>query len=97
MTCGRSICPEHFRIGAIAGNLLLGQAESEALEQELELRRLRATLGAMRRRRLVYMRPARFTPFSFPLMVERLREAVSTEKLADRVKRLLAELEAAAG
>ena len=80
-----------------AGNLLLGQAESEALEQELELRRLRATLGAMRRRRLVYMRPARFTPFSFPLMVERLREAVSTEKLADRVKRLLAELEAAAG
>jgi ATP-dependent Lhr-like helicase len=78
------------------GNLLFGQAETEALEQELEIRRLRATLGAMRRRRLVFTRPRRFTPFAFPLMVERLREAVSTEKLADRVQRLVAELESAA-
>ena len=30
-------------------------------------------------------------------MVERLREAVTTEKLADRVQRLLKELEAEAG
>ena len=80
-----------------AGNLLLGQAETEALEQELEIGRLRATLADMRRRRLVFTQPRRFTPFSFPLMVERLREAVTTEKLADRVQRLLAELEAAAG
>ena len=80
-----------------AGNLLLSQAETEALEQELEIGRLRATLTEMRRRRLVFTQPKRFTPFSFPLMVERLREAVSTEKLADRVQRLLAELEAAAG
>jgi ATP-dependent Lhr-like helicase len=79
-----------------ASNLLLGQAETEALEQELEIRRLRATLGAMRRRRLVFTHPKRFTPFSFPLMVERLREAVTTEKLADRVQRLVAELESAA-
>ena len=80
-----------------AGNLLLGQAETEALEQELEIGRLRATLAQMRRRRLVFTQSKRFTPFSFPLMVERLREAVTTEKLADRVQRLLAELEAAAG
>jgi len=80
-----------------AGNLLLGQAQTEALEQELEIVRLRATLAEMRRRRLVFTQPRRFTPFSFPLMVERLREAVTTEKLADRVQRLLKELEAEAG
>jgi ATP-dependent helicase Lhr and Lhr-like helicase len=45
----------------------------------------------------VITRPPRFTPFSFALMVERFREQVTTEKLADRVQRMLAELEAAAG
>ena len=78
------------------GNLLLTQAETEALEQELEIGRLRATLARMRERQLVFTRPPRFTPFAFPLMVERLREAVTTEKLSDRVQRLLAELEQAA-
>ena len=78
------------------GNLLLTQAEAEALEQELEIGRLRATLARMRERQLVFTRPPRFTPFAFPLMVERLREAVTTEKLSDRVQRLLAELEQAA-
>ena len=78
------------------GNLLLTQAETEALEQELDIGRLRRTLAAMRKRKLVFMRPKRFTPFSFALMIERLREAVSTEKVGDRVQRLLAELESAA-
>jgi ATP-dependent Lhr-like helicase len=36
-------------------------------------------------------------PFAFPLLIERLREQVSTEKLADRVARMVRELEAAAG
>jgi hypothetical protein len=45
---------------------------------------------------LVMVPIARPTPFAFPLMVERLRETVSTETLADRVARMVAELEAAA-
>jgi ATP-dependent Lhr-like helicase len=36
------------------------------------------------------------TPFAFPLMVERLREQVTTEKLSARIERMLAELERAA-
>ncbi len=79
-----------------AGNLLLTQAETEALEQELEIGRLRATLERMARWELVITRPARATPFSFPLMVERFREEVTTEKLGERIARLLGELEAAA-
>ena len=35
------------------------------------------------------------SPFSLPLMVERLREQLSTEKLKDRLERLLADGEAA--
>jgi ATP-dependent Lhr-like helicase len=78
------------------GNLLLSQAEREALEQELEIGRLRETLARMRKRKLIITKPARFTPFSFPLMVERLREAVSTESVGSMVERLLGELEQAA-
>jgi ATP-dependent helicase Lhr and Lhr-like helicase len=76
------------------GNLLLTQAEGEALEQELEIRRLTETLERIARMKRVIKRPERFTPFSFPLMVERLREKVSTESLSDRIARMVAELEA---
>ena len=37
------------------------------------------------------------TPFAFPLLVERLRESLSSEKLADRIARMVADLEKAAG
>jgi ATP-dependent Lhr-like helicase len=79
-----------------AGNLLLTQAESEALEQELEIGRLRATLERIATWELCITRPGHATPFSFPLMVERFREEVTTEQLNQRIARMLAELEAAA-
>jgi ATP-dependent helicase Lhr and Lhr-like helicase len=79
-----------------AGNLLLTQSENEVLEQELQLDRLRDALSRMRTWQRVITQPPKPTPFSFALMIERLRERVSTEKLADRVQRMLAELEAAA-
>ncbi len=80
-----------------AGNLLLTQAEREVLEQELDLARLRAALARMRAQRLVYRHLAQPTPFAFPLLVERLREELTTEKLADRIARMLADLERSAG
>jgi ATP-dependent Lhr-like helicase len=80
-----------------SGNLLLTQAEREVLEQELELTRLRDTLVELYARRIAFREVKRATPFGFPLMVERFREKVSTEKLADRVARMVRELEKAAG
>ncbi|HZG18789.1 MAG TPA: ligase-associated DNA damage response DEXH box helicase [Herbaspirillum sp.] len=79
-----------------AGNLLLSQAQREVLEQELELERLRSTLAELRARSLTLVPLERPTPFALPLMVERFREKLSTEKLADRVARMLRELESAA-
>jgi ATP-dependent Lhr-like helicase len=79
-----------------SGNLLLTQAEREVLEQELELTRLSDTLVELHARRIAFRAVKRATPFGFPLMVERFREKVSTEKLADRVARMVRELEKAA-
>jgi ATP-dependent Lhr-like helicase len=78
-----------------AGNRLLTQAEQEVLTQELELVRLRQVLGAMAaaEREVVELKTA--SPFCLPLMVERLREQLSTEKLQDRLQRLLADAERA--
>ena len=79
-----------------AGNLLLTQAQREVLEQELELTRLRDTLLELQQRELNLHETKRATPFAFPLMVERFREKLSTEKLSDRVARMVRELEEAA-
>jgi ATP-dependent Lhr-like helicase len=79
-----------------SGNLLLTQAQREVLEQELELTRLRETLDELHARRIAFREVKRATPFGFALMVERFREKVSTEKLSDRVARMVRELEKAA-
>ncbi|QYF92181.1 ligase-associated DNA damage response DEXH box helicase [Massilia sp. PAMC28688] len=79
-----------------AGNLLLTQAQREVMEQELELTRLRDTLTELHQRRVTHCEVARATPFGFALMVERFREKLTTEKLSDRVSRMLRELEKAA-
>ncbi len=77
-------------------NLLLEQARREVLEQELEIGQLRLALAALRRRSLAHVAIAMPTPLAFPLMVERMREKLSTEKLSDRVARMVRQLEAAA-
>ena len=69
------------------GNLLLSQAHEEVLRQELELDRLRQTLERLQQRRLDLRQVRRPTPLAFPLLVERFRESLSSEKLADRIRR----------
>jgi ATP-dependent Lhr-like helicase len=78
-----------------AGNLLLTQADSEVLARELDLRRLAAALTRMRRLALDIVDLRVPSPFSLPLMVERFREQLSTEKLNDRLDRILRDAQAA--
>lgn len=78
-------------------NQLLSQSQQEVLGQELEVERLRATLLRMQAQTLQWQPLVRPSPFAFPLLVERLRESASTEKLADRIARMVADLEKAAG
>lgn len=78
-------------------NRLLQQAEEELLAQELEIGRLRAALARMASQRLMLQAPQRPTPFAFPLMVELFREKLSNESAAERIARMVAQLEQAAG
>ena len=90
-----SLFYEVFRKYDPANRLLL-QAEQELLAQELEIGRLRDTLSRMGMQQLVVQTLARPTPFAFPLMVERFREQLSNENVADRIARMVAQLDKAA-
>lgn len=70
-------------------NRLLEQARQEALEQELEVHRLAQTLERMRQSTLDVVELSQPSPLCVPLMVERFRETLSTEQLADRLERML--------
>jgi ATP-dependent Lhr-like helicase len=78
-----------------AGNRLLAQADNEVLAQELDLQHLTATLQHMRQLDMDIVDLRAPSPLCLPLMVERLREQLSTEKMEDRLARLLAAAEAA--
>ncbi|KTC03800.1 ligase-associated DNA damage response DEXH box helicase [Pseudomonas sp. ICMP 10191] len=80
-----------------ADNMLLTQAEQEVLRQELDLQRLELTLRQINSRTLDLHATKRATPLAFPLLVERFRESLSSEKLADRIARMVRDLEKAAG
>lgn len=79
-----------------AGNLLLGQARDEVLSEELEIERLHRQLLKMSELQLDLRALKRPGPLAFALLVEGMRETLSTEKLADRIARMVAELEQAA-
>ena len=76
-----------------AGNMLLTQAQSEVLSQELDIRRLAEVLARMRAQTIAFVELAVPSPFALPLMVERFREKLTTEKLRDRLDRMLKAME----
>lgn len=69
-------------------NLLYKQAYEEALEFQLEEGRMRRAFDRIANQTIRLIYPNSYTPFSFPLMVDRLREKMSTEKLEDRIKKM---------
>jgi ATP-dependent Lhr-like helicase len=72
-----------------AHNLLLRQAFEEVMDFQLEEARLRKALTRIYHQKIVITRPEKPTPFAFPIMVDRLREKLSTEKIADRIRRMV--------
>jgi ATP-dependent Lhr-like helicase len=80
-----------------SGNMLLGQAHREVLERQLERTRLGLTLQRIAAAKVVVTNPKRTPPLAFPMLVDRTREKLSSEKLADRIRRMQQTLERAAG
>ena len=77
-------------------NLLLVQAHREVLERQLEQSRLARALDRIGSGRVTVVEVERPTPLAFPLLVDRARELVSSERLPDRIRRMIAPLERAA-
>ena len=74
-------------------NLLIEQATREVLERQLEFHRLVRSLNRMARADLHLIKTDQISPLAFPIMVNRLRTRVSSEKLVVRVKRMQVRLE----
>jgi ATP-dependent Lhr-like helicase len=70
------------------GNVLLRQAYQEVFDQQMQEVRLRDMLDRIRASKIVLTCPQRLTPFCFPIKVDSMRENLTSEKLADRVKRM---------
>ncbi len=76
-------------------NRLLQQADAEVLAQELNLGQLASSLARLRALRIAAVQLRAPSPFALALMVERFREQLSTETLATRLARIVADAEAA--
>lgn len=71
-------------------NLLFQQAFRETFEHQLEEGRLRLALERIAGQEIVLRHCTEPTPFSFPIITDRLREKMSSEKLADRIRKMTA-------
>ncbi len=74
-------------------NPLLSQARTEALYQQMELDRLAGCIARIQKQEIILTKPPRATPFSFPILVDRLRERMSSEDLETRVAKMQLQLE----
>jgi ATP-dependent helicase Lhr and Lhr-like helicase len=71
-------------------NLLLKQAHHEVLTMQMEEDKILAAIQKINRQQIVLKNPGQFTPFSFPIMVDRLRASLSSESLEDRIAKMKA-------
>ena len=74
-------------------NLLLRQSYQEVFDQQMEEVRLRDMLHRIQKSKIVLTFPQQLTPFCFPVKVDSMREDLTSEQLADRVKRMQLELQ----
>jgi ATP-dependent helicase Lhr and Lhr-like helicase len=71
-----------------ADNLLLRQAYEEVMDFQLEEVRMRRALDRIAHQKIIITKPDKPSPFAFPIIVDRLREKLTSEKLEDRIKRM---------
>jgi ATP-dependent Lhr-like helicase len=72
-------------------NLLIAQANREVLEKQLENSRLANAMQRAFTGNIILKEVPKPTPLAFPLMVDLWREQLSSESLADRVRKMQAQ------
>lgn len=88
LTLSSSMLYEVFKTYESDHPLLL-QAQDEAFSEHVQLHAIVKVLDSMSKSKKVIQRIDRFTPFSFPLKVDSLRETLSNEQLETRIQKLL--------
>ena len=73
------------------GNLLFQQAYRETFEHQLEEGRLRLAMERISEQKMMWKHCEKPTPFAFPIITDRMREKLSSEKLEDRIKKMMAQ------
>lgn len=69
-------------------NLLLRQAYTEVFDQQLEEARLQAAFERISKSKIILKRAKGFTPLSFPIKADSLRNSMSYESLEKRIQRI---------
>ncbi len=70
-------------------NLLLQQARNEVYLQQLQVSRISEALNRINGKELLLQEINKPTPFCFGLIVDRMREQLSSEKIEDRIAKML--------
>ncbi len=70
-------------------SILLKQAYSEVMQHQMEEIRLRDMLNRIADGNINITYPKKLTPFCFPLKVDSIRETITSEKLEDRIRRMV--------
>lgn len=73
-------------------NLLLKQAFEEVYDFQLEQQRMRKALERIQTQSIVLQPITQATPFSFPILVDSMREKFSNESLEDIVQRMIKDM-----
>ncbi len=76
-----------------AHNLLLRQAFDEVMDFQLEEARLRKALDRIAHQKIIITHPEKPTPLAFPIMVDRMREKLTSEKIEDRIRKMVMQYE----
>jgi len=74
-------------------NLLLRQSFDEVLDFQLEITRMQSAFERISQQEIVVMHPEKPTPFSFPILVDSLREKFSNEDMQTRIDKILKSIE----
>jgi ATP-dependent Lhr-like helicase len=72
-------------------NLLLHQARREVMDRHFEHSRLARTLDRLEASTLVVKELERFTPLSFPILIERHAQKLTSETILERVQKMRAQ------
>jgi len=74
-------------------NLLLKQARAEALNQQMEQEMFVEAVRKINGQSIQVRYPSQFTPFSFPILVDRLsRTSLSSESVEDKIAKIMSQM-----